>query len=103
MTRRSFPRHWTKLLENTDLVGITPHVPRHSFASIANDLGFTEATIAALVGHSRGTVTSRYIHTVDTALIMAADSIAGYIQGLLAQLPFFDGQNCCVSIRWAVF
>jgi len=21
----------------------------------------------------------------------------------LAQLPFFDGQNCCVSIRWAVF
>jgi hypothetical protein len=28
-------------------------------------------------------VTSRYIHTVDTALIMAADSIAGYIQGLL--------------------
>jgi hypothetical protein len=28
-------------------------------------------------------VTSRYIHTVDTALVMAADNIAGYIQGLL--------------------
>jgi integrase len=79
----SFPRHWTKILGKTELADITPHVLRHSFASIANDLGFTEATIAALVGHSRGTITSRYIHTVDTALIMAADNIAGYIQGLL--------------------
>jgi hypothetical protein len=33
-------------------------------------------------------VTSRYNHTVDTALIMAADSIAGCIQGLL------DGVGC---------
>jgi site-specific recombinase XerD len=84
----SFPRQWTKILAKTELAGITPHVLRHSFASIGNDLGFTEATIAALVGHSRGTVTSRYIHTVDTALIMAADSIAGYIQGLLDGVAF---------------
>jgi integrase len=84
----SFPRQWTKLLKDSDLAGITPHVLRHSFASIGNDLGFTEATIAALVGHSRGTITSRYIHTVDTALIMAADSIAGYIQGLLDGVAF---------------
>jgi hypothetical protein len=33
-------------------------------------------------------VTSRYIHTVDTSLIMAADSIAGYIQGLLGGVAF---------------
>ena len=33
------------------LSDVTPHVLRHSFASIANDLGFTEVTIAALVGH----------------------------------------------------
>ncbi len=84
----SFPKQWTKILAKTELAGITPHVLRHSFASIGNDLGFTEATIAALVGHSRGTVTSRYIHTVDTALIMAADSIAGYIQGLLDGVAF---------------
>jgi integrase len=84
----AFPRQWTKLFKDTDLAGITPHVLRHSFASIGNDLGFTEATIAALVGHSRGTITSRYIHTLDTALIMAADSIAGYIQGLLDGVAF---------------
>jgi hypothetical protein len=28
-------------------------------------------------------VTSKYIHSLDTALIMAADTIAGYIDGLL--------------------
>ena len=36
-----------------------------------------------MVGHAKGSVTSNYIHTLDTALIMAADTIAGYIQGLL--------------------
>jgi Phage integrase family len=68
--------------------GITPHVLRHSFASVANDLGFTEVTIAALVGHAKGSVTSKYIHTLDTALIMAADTISGYIQGLLDGIEF---------------
>jgi integrase len=79
----SFPNHWEKIFRDTPLADITPHVLRHSFASIANDLGFTEVTIAALVGHAKGSVTSQYIHTLDTALIMAADTISGYIQGLL--------------------
>jgi integrase len=79
----SFPNHWEQLFRKSSLPDVTPHVLRHSFASIANDLGFTEVTIAALVGHSKGSVTSKYIHTLDTALIMAADTISGYIQGLL--------------------
>ena len=49
-------------------------------------------TIAALVGHAKGSVTSKYIHTLDTALdtalIMAADTISGYIQGLLDGIEF---------------
>ena len=45
-------------------------------------------TIAALVGHAKGSVTSKYIHTLDTALIMAADTISGYIQGLLEGIEF---------------
>ncbi len=83
-----FPKHWDKIVAGTALARITPHVLRHSFASTANDLGFTESTIAALLGHAQGTITSRYIHTVDTALIMAADTVAGYIQGLLDGLAF---------------
>lgn len=84
----SFPNHWEKIFQDTSLADITPHVLRHSFASIANDLGFTEVTIAALVGHSKGSVTSKYIHTLDTALIMAADTISGYINGLLDGVEF---------------
>ena len=45
-------------------------------------------TIAALVGHAKGSVTSKYIHTLDAALIMAADTISGYIQGLLDGVKF---------------
>lgn len=78
-----FPNHWEQIFGNSALADVTPHVLRHSFASIANDLGFTEVTIAALVGHAKGSVTSKYIHSLDTALVMAADTIAGYIQGLL--------------------
>ncbi|MFC5396012.1 tyrosine-type recombinase/integrase [Bosea vestrisii] len=84
----SFPNHWEQIFKESPLAGVTPHVLRHSFASIANDLGFTEVTIAALVGHSKGSVTSKYIHTLDTALIMAADTISGYIQGLLDGIEF---------------
>lgn len=58
-------------------------VLRHSFASIANDLGFTEITIAALLGHASSSITSRYVHTLDAALVMAADTVSGYIQALL--------------------
>jgi integrase len=83
-----FPKHWHKIVADTPLAGITPHVLRHSYASVANDLGFTESTVAALLGHAQGTVTSRYIHAVDTALIMAADTVSGYIDALLAGLQF---------------
>jgi integrase len=84
----SFPNHWEQIFKRSSLADVTPHVLRHSFASIANDLGFTEVTIAALVGHSKGSVTSKYIHSLDTALIMAADTIAGYIEGLLDGIEF---------------
>jgi hypothetical protein len=33
-------------------------------------------------------VTSKYIHTLDTELIMAVDTISGYIQGLLDGIEF---------------
>ena len=84
----ALPNQWNRIFKGSTLGDVTPHVLRHSFASIANDLGFTEVTIAALVGHSKGSVTSKYIHSLDTALVMAADTIAGYIHGLLDGVEF---------------
>lgn len=33
-------------------------------------------------------MTSKYIHTLDAALVMAADTISGYIEGLLNGVEF---------------
>jgi integrase len=55
---------------------VTPHVLRHSFASLAADLGLSEPTIGALIGHKGQTVTSRYMHAADAVLLAAADSVA---------------------------
>lgn len=79
----AFPNQWDAIFKGSPLHGVTAHVLRHSFASLANDLGYTEITIAALIGYSKGTMTSKYVHTVDTALVAAADTVAGYINGLL--------------------
>lgn len=58
-----FPNQWDAIFKGSVLDGVTAHVLRHSFASLANDLGYTEITIAALIGHSKGTMTSKYVHT----------------------------------------
>ncbi|MEM9395795.1 MAG: site-specific integrase, partial [Pseudomonadota bacterium] len=79
----SFPNHWLKIFGDGEIPDFTAHILRHSFASTANDLGFTESTIAALVGHSTSSITSKYIHSLDSVLVMAADTISGYIKGLL--------------------
>jgi integrase len=64
------------------LADVTPHTLRHTFASVAGDLGFSELTIAALLGHASRGVTQRYVH-LDEALRMAADKVAGEIAAIL--------------------
>jgi integrase len=63
---------WEKLGLAKD---ITPHVLRHSYASLAADLGMPDHTISRLLGHAQKSVTSRYIH-VERSLIEAADKVA---------------------------
>jgi integrase len=55
---------------------VTPHALRHSFTSLAPDLGYSEPTIGTLVGHKDRTVTSRYLHSADAVLLSAADAVA---------------------------
>jgi integrase len=72
-------RAWERIIKRTKLKGVILHTLRHSFATTANTLGFSEPTIAAMLGHSRGTMTSRYVHVVDDTLLAAADRVAGAI------------------------
>jgi integrase len=82
-----FPKAWRRIAERAGLSHVTAHTLRHSFASTANDLGFTEPTIAAMVGHSHGTITGRYIHHLDSALIAATDRVARHIHGCMSTAP----------------
>jgi integrase len=57
---------WLRTAKLGDLpADITPYVLRHSFASLAADLGYNELTIATLLGHKTLSSTSRHVHSVD--------------------------------------
>jgi integrase len=72
-----FRKLWERVAKLGPLpADVTPHVLRHSFASLAADLGYSEPTIAALVGHKGHTITSRYVHAADAVLLAAADAVA---------------------------
>jgi integrase len=61
----------------------TPHILRHSLASVAADLGYSELTIAALLGHRKASMTSRYAHHADAVLLQAADAVSDRIAELM--------------------
>jgi integrase len=76
-----FHKVWLAIARRAALpADVTPHVLRHSFASVAADLGFSELTIAALIGHKLGSITSRYSHHADAVLLAAADAVAKRIE-----------------------
>lgn len=76
-----------------DLEGVTIHVLRHSFAATAAGMGYSELTIAGLLGHKVAGVTARYAHVPDSALIAAAEAISGRISELLG----CTGEHCAGS------
>src|SRR5262249_15406913 len=81
-----FPKLWARIAKFGKLgADITPHTLRHSFASLANDLGYSEPTIAALIGHKGHSITSRYIHSADPVLLAAADAVANRIAELMGE------------------
>lgn len=79
-----FPKLWARIAALGNLLpDVTPHTLRHSFASLGGDLGYSEPTIAALVGHKGRTITSRYVHAADAVLLAAADAVANHTAQLL--------------------
>jgi integrase len=72
------------LFDAAGLIDARSHDLRRTFASVAADQGFGDATIAELLGHARRGVTARhYIRRPDTALIAAADKVATRIAAAL--------------------
>ncbi len=72
----------SRLCASVGIVGVTPHTLRHTFGSIAGDLGFSELTIRALLGHAAQSVTQGYVH-IDEALKLAVTRTCEKITSLL--------------------
>ncbi|HEX7848400.1 MAG TPA: site-specific integrase [Sphingomonas sp.] len=75
---------------------VTAHTLRHTFGSMAGELGYSELTIAAMLGHAAGSVTSRYVH-LDEAVQSAVERVSAEISRLL------DGETQRVAPTGNVF
>jgi integrase len=79
-----FHKAWLRIARRAKLpADVSPHILRHSLASVAADLGYSELTIAALLGHKKASVTSKYAHHADAVLLQAADVVGGRISELM--------------------
>jgi integrase len=88
MIMSGFKKLWKRIAKLGELPpDVTPHVLRHSFASLAADLGYSEPVIAALVGHQGRSTTSRYLHSADAVLLAAADAVANRTAVLMSEDP----------------
>jgi site-specific recombinase XerD len=61
---------------------VTPHTLRHSYASLAADMGLSDSTIARLLGHKQISITSRYIH-MEKSVIEASNLVATEVMRLM--------------------
>ncbi|MGO9237250.1 MAG: tyrosine-type recombinase/integrase [Methylocella sp.] len=77
------PKVLGRLCARAGLEGVTVHVLRHAFAATAAEAGFSELTIAGLLGHTVPGVTARYAHVPDAALLVAADHVSARIAAAL--------------------
>jgi integrase len=83
---KGFRKLWNRILKLGDLPSdVTPNVLRHSFTSLGADMGYSDVTIGAIVGHKGRTTTSRYIHCADAVLLSAADAIADQTAALMSR------------------
>jgi len=72
------------IFKAANLHDVRSHDLRRTFASVAADEGYSDATIGELLGHSQRTVTAKhYIRRPDAALTTAANKISDRIRRAL--------------------
>src|SRR5207344_3583609 len=77
------PKILRRICSKAGLNAVTVHVLRHYFAATAAEMGFSELSIAGLLGHSVPGVTARYAHVPDSALVAAAGRVSARIGAAL--------------------
>lgn len=72
-----------KIMAAAEIADAGCHTLRHTFGSVASELGYSDATIAGLLGHKGRGVTSRYVHRPDAALVAAAEAVSNRLVDLM--------------------
>lgn len=78
---------WNQICERAGIEDAVMHTLRHSYASVAAELNYSDVTIAAILGHSLGTITSRYTHFIDDVLQATANRVSETIADRMATDP----------------
>ena len=88
------PKTWRTIIRPAAKIDdVRIHDLRHTFASIAAELGYSQPTIGALLGHAGSGTTGRYVHFGRDPLGAAANHIADTIAERL------DGKSVVVGIK----
>lgn len=69
-----------RIMDLAGLDGVSAHTFRHSFASVAADMNYSDNTIGAIIGHSGSSTTSRCTHRLGNVLVAAANMITEEIK-----------------------
>ena len=83
---KSLPAALARVCEAAGLAGVTAHTLRHTYASVAAEIGYSELVVAGLLGHGSSSVTAGYVH-IDAALVSAADRVSAVIADALDGKP----------------
>lgn len=75
---------WQRILQASELQGLTPHDLRHTFQTTSMELGYPAAIGDALLGHSLGRIRDTYINLgTDGILAQATRETADWIHAAL--------------------
>jgi integrase len=95
------PERFAMLFNAAGLRDARSHDLRRTFASVAADCGYSDATIAEFLGHARRGVTERYyVRRGDPVMVAAANTVSGAI--LAAMSGRAEGEATVIPLRGAL-
>ena len=78
---------WSKFQKRHSLKHYKLHALRHTMASYLLASGASLKTVSSRLGHSGLEITQRYLHTIDSADIKAADQMAAILYTCVKKMP----------------
>jgi len=82
---KDLQRSWDIIRKKAGIPDVRIHDLRHTFASVAVNMGEALPMIGKLLGHSQLKTTERYAHVAVAPQLAAADRISAMIAGMMAQ------------------